>query len=383
MEYCQERIATLHEFGEGDGVGGALTRDVAAAVAETALVVPMTAREYKSPATERVLEEMERLEPTPAAVFVPIRAEQAQIEPFRDWLATFELPTRVLWCNAPEVDALLADTGLAGNWGKGRDVWLALGPAAAAADTVVVHDADAKSYEAEHVQRLLAPLTMDFDFAKGYYARIERGRLYGRLFRLFYEPLLRALADAHDAPIVDYLGAFRYALAGEFAATADLARRLQTPRTWGLEVGTLGDAYDVAGFDGTAQVDLGRHEHDHRVVDGEAGLEGMSRDVAAALLCVLEDHGVAPDYETLPDRYRAAGTALIEQYRADAAFNGLEYDLEGERAQVTRYAESIAPPDATTDMRLPRWVDAPFEPADVLAATRPWRHHHAGSRSQD
>ncbi len=379
MEYCQERIATLHAFGDGNGVGSDLARDIATAVAETAIVVPMTAREYESPAAERVLEELEGLEPAPAAVFVPVRAERAELGPFRDWLSTFELPLRVLWCNAPGVDALLADAGLAGNWGKGRDVWLALGPAAAAADTVVVHDADAKSYEADHVRRLLAPLTMGFDFAKGYYARVEGGRLYGRLFRLFYEPLLRALADAHDAPVVDYLGAFRYALAGEFAATADLARRLHTPRTWGLEVGTLGDAYDLAGFDGTAQVDLGRHEHDHRAVDGRGGLEGMSREVAATLFWVLEDHGVVPDYETLPDRYRAVGTALIEQYRADAAFNGLEYDPVAEREQLTRYAKSITPPRADTDTRLPRWVDAPFEPADVLAATRPWRQHHAGS----
>ena len=381
MEYCQERIATLHAFGDGNGVGGDLARDIATAVAETAIVVPMTAREYENPAAERVLEELEGLDPAPAAVFVPVRAERAQLGPFRDWLATFELPLRVLWCNAPGVETLLADAGLAGDWGKGRDVWLALGPAAAAADRVVVHDADAKSYEADHVRRLLAPLTMGFDFSKGYYARVEDGQLYGRLFRLFYEPLLQALADAHDDAIVDYLGAFRYALAGEFAATAALARRLQPPRTWGLEVGTLGDAYDLAGFDGTAQVDLGRHEHDHRAVDGEAGLEGMSRDVAATLCCVLEAHDVVPDYETLPDRYRAAGTALIEQYRADAAFNGLEYDPAAERAQVTRYAESIAPPGS--DMRLPRWVDAPVEPADVLAATRPWRQHHAGSRSQD
>ncbi|TMT85547.1 glycosyl transferase family 2 [Haloterrigena sp. H1] len=374
MEYRQERIATLHEFGEDDGMGSNLARDAAGAVAETAVVVPMTAREYESPAAERVLEELEGLEPGPAAVFVPVRAEQAQIGPFREWLGAFELPTEVLWCNAPDVDTLLAEGGLAGDWGKGRDVWLALGPAAAAADAVVVHDADARSYEGEHVRRLLAPLTMDFDFAKGYYARVEDGQLYGRLFRLFYEPLLRALADAHDSPIIDYLGAFRYALAGEFAATADLARRLHTPRTWGLEVGTLGDAYDLAGFDGTAQVDLGRHEHDHRVVDGEAGLERMSREVAATLLCVLEANGVVPDYETLPERYRAVGTALVEQYRADAAFNGLEYDPASEREQVTRYAESIAPP--SPDTRLPRWTDAPFEPAEVLAAAQPWRDQH-------
>ncbi|SEW22010.1 glycosyltransferase family protein [Natrinema salifodinae] len=379
MEYVQERIATLHEFGECSGAdaeaGGDLAREAASAVAETAVVVPMAGREYESPAADRVLGELERLVPAPAAVFVPVRTEPERIGPFRDWLDTFDLPTRVLWCNAPGVDRLFADAGLAGDFGKGRDVWLALGPAADAADTVVVHDADARSYEAEHVRRLLAPLTLDYEFSKGYYARVERDRLYGRLFRLFYEPLVRALAAAHDAPIVDYLGAFRYALAGEFAATADLARRLRAPRAWGLEVGTLGDAYDVAGFGGSAQVDLGRHEHDHRAVTGDAGLEGMSREVAAELLRALEDRGVEPDYETLPDRYRVAGGELIDQYRADAAFNGLEYDPAGERDQVARYAESIAPPGP--DTRLPRWTEAPFSPADVLVAARPWRTRDA------
>ncbi len=381
MEYVQERIATLHAFGDGGWAGGDLAREAATAVAETAVVVPMTARECESPAAERVLRELEGLEPAPVAVFVPVRAAPDEIGPFREWLESFALPIRVLWCTAPAVDALLADAGLGGGFGKGRDVWLALGPAADAAESVVVHDADARSYEGGHVRRLLAPLTMEYQFSKGYYARVERGRLYGRLFRLFYEPLVRALADTHDAAIVDYLGAFRYALAGEFAATADLARRLRAPRAWGLEVGTLGDAYEVAGFGGSAQVDLGRHEHDHRAVAGDAGLEGMSREVAAALFRVLEEGGVAPDYETLPERYRAAGEELIEGYRADAAFNGLEYDPASERDQLARYAESIAPPGP--DTRLPRWTEAPFGPADVLAAARPWRERRLGSRSQD
>ncbi|MBZ6494748.1 glycosyl transferase family 2 [Natrinema longum] len=382
MEYVQERIATLHEFGDGDGRRTDLAREATAAVAETAVVVPMTGREYESPAAERVLGELETLEPEPAAVFVPVRAEPDRIGPFRNWLEGFELPIRVLWCNAPGVETLLADAGLGGEFGKGRDVWLALGPAADVADAVVVHDADARSYEAGHVRRLLAPLTMEFEFSKGYYARVERGRLYGRLCRLFYEPLVRTLADAHDAPIVDYLGAFRYALAGEFAATADLARRLRAPRTWGLEVGTLGDAYEIAGFDGSAQVDLGRHEHDHRAVAGETGLEGMSREVAATLLSLLEEHGVDPDYGTLPERYRTVGDELIEQYRADAAINGLAYDPADEREQLARYAESIVPP-GPDDTRLPRWIDAPFAPGDVLEVTQPWRERRVGSRSQD
>ncbi|ADB60177.1 glycosyltransferase involved in cell wall biogenesis [Haloterrigena turkmenica DSM 5511] len=367
MEYVQERIATLHEFGGTAGRDGDLARAAADAVAETAVVVPMTAREHENPAAERVLSELESLDPSPAAVFVPVRADANEIDSFRGWLESFALPIRVLWCNSPRVDALLADAGLDGEFGKGRDVWLALGPAADAGEYVVVHDADARSYEAGHVPRLLAPLTMDYAFSKGYYARVEDGRLYGRLFRLFYAPLVRALADRHDAPILDYLRAFRYPLAGEFAATAALARRLRAPRAWGLEVGTLGDAFDAAGFDGAAQVDLGRHEHDHRAVAGETGLEGMSREVAGELLRVVEERGVDPDYETLQERYLAAGERLIEQYRADAAFNGLTYDSAAERDQLARYAGSIAPPDP--DRRLPPWTDAPVTPEAIVSAT--------------
>jgi len=107
----------------------------------------------------------------------------------------------------------------------------------------------------------------------------------------------------------------------------------------------------------------------------------MSREVAAALLRVLEEHGVDPDYETLPERYRAVGGELIEGYRADAAFNGLEYDPADERDQLARYAGSIAPPES--DERLPRWTEAPFAPSDVLATARPWRDRRIGSRSQD
>ncbi|WP_207590682.1 glycosyl transferase family 2 [Halomontanus rarus] len=364
MEYTQERIATLHQL---TGTPPDLGPD-GRIVDDTAVVVPMTDREHASLAAERVLTELEAVDP--AYVFVPVRAAPERIGPFREWLESFDLSLSVLWCNAPAVEDLLVEAGLANGFGKGRDVWLALGPAAAACEYVVVHDADASSYEAAHVSRLLAPLTMGFDFSKGYYARVENGRLYGRLFRLFYEPLLRALEDAHDAPILDYLGSFRYALAGEFAMTADLAHRLRAPRAWGLEVGTLGDAFAHAGLDGTAQVDLGRHEHDHRSVGGDTGLEGMSREVAATLLGVLEEGGVDPDYGTLPDRYRESGRRLIEQYRADARFNGLAYDAAAEREQVDRYADSIRPPEE--DRRLPPWTDAPFAPETVRTAATPW-----------
>ncbi|MFP9191939.1 glycosyl transferase family 2 [Natronosalvus vescus] len=366
MEYTQERLTTLHQLTDQavgfDGLEGILE--------ETAIVVPMTDREHERPAAEAVLSALETLQPSPAAVVVPVRASADRIEPFRTWLESFHLPTQVLWCTAPGVNRLLSTAGLDGDRGKGRDIWLALGPATRDAKYVVVHDADATSYRADHVARLLSPLSMGYAFSKGYYARVEDDRLYGRLCRLLYEPLIETLSSAHDEPILEYFAAFRYALAGEVAMTASLARSLRPPRTWGLEVATLGDAYDYAGFDGSAQVDLGIHQHDHRDVDGETGLEGMSRDVAGSLLGVLENGGVDVDYETLQERYCAAADRLIGQYRADAAFNGLTYDVADERAQINRYAKSLEPPEHRE--RLPPWSERPLEPAAVVEAATPW-----------
>ncbi len=380
MEYTQERITTLHRlesqplgsvaFEEtGGGVdlevtGGGV--DLEKAIQQTAVVVPMVDREYKSDAAEGVLSALETLTPAPKRVIVAVRAEADQIEAFRTWLESFELPLCVLWCNAPAVEQAMADAGLSNGFGKGRDVWLALGIAAAQAEYVVVHDADATSYEAAHVTHLLTPLAMGYAFAKGYYARVEDGQLYGRLCRLCYEPLVQTLEATHDEAILSYLGAFRYALAGEFAMTAALARRVRPPRTWGLEIGTLGDAFAYAGFEGTAQVDLGVHRHDHRDVAGPDGLEGMSRAVVGTLLNVIEAGGVTIEYDTLQSRYLAAADRLVDQYHADAIFNGLTYDPVAERAQIERYATALTPPGP--DRRLPPWTDTGLEPATILEA---------------
>ena len=64
--------------------------------------------------------------------------------------------------------------------------------------------------------------------------------------------------------------------------------------------GLLGEAFLAAGFSGTAQVDLGIHEHDHRAVRGETGLAGMSTHVASALAQALSDAGIEPEFAALP-----------------------------------------------------------------------------------
>jgi glucosyl-3-phosphoglycerate synthase len=358
MEYVQERVATLHDF------GGAAPE---APTDRAAVVVPMTDCDYATLAAEQVLCGLERVDPE--RVVVALRAGPGAVGDVVDWIDRFDLRTEVLWCTAPRVESRLADAGLDGDAGKGRDVWLGLGLGLAAdSEYVVVHDADATSYDDRLVPRLLFPLAAGYDFAKGYYARVEDGRLYGRLFRLFFAPLVDALAEHHDDPLLDYLGAFRYALAGEFAATGALVRRLRVQRGWGLEVGTLGEAYPVAGFERSAQVDLGVHEHDHRSVGGPEGLGDMSRAVGDALFHALDDAGVSPDYETLPARYRERALALVDQYAADAAFNGFDYDSVAEREQVDTYAGAVEPPGE--DRRLPAWRDAPVDPTEIRSLSR-------------
>jgi glucosyl-3-phosphoglycerate synthase len=354
MEYVQERVTTLHD----------LTDPTPAAPTDRAtVVVPMTEREYAGLAPDRVLSELERVDP--GRVVVPLRAPAERVGDFHDWLADFDLSLSVLWCNGPRLEDLLDDHGLDGEFGKGRDVWLGLGQALDR-EYVVVHDADTKSYSRADVARLLFPLAHGYDFSKGYYARVENDRLYGRLFRLFFVPLVRALGEPRDAPILRYLESFRYALAGEFAATTDLAERFRPQRSWGLEVGTLGDAFVDAGFAGSAQVDLGTYEHDHRAVSGPTGLSDMSRHVGSALLRVVTEGGVDPDYDTLTDRYREAARSLVRSYELDAAFNSLTYDREDELDQVETYVDAIEPPG--TDRRLPAWADAPVSPERIAEA---------------
>lgn len=351
MEYAQERIATFHDY------GGA---HPPAPTEQATVVVPLAERDHTSAATERVLQTLEEVDP--GRVVVPLRATGSTVGEVATWLESFDLDLTVLWCTAPQVESLLADTHLDGTAGKGRDVWLGLG-VASESPYVAVHDADALTYDTAHVPKLLFGLTEGYDFVKGYYARVEDEQLYGRLLRLFVTPLLRALDTENAHPFVDYLDSFRYALAGEFAMSGEFARSVRAPRDWGLELGMLGDAFDHAGFERTAQVDLGIHEHEHRSVEGSGGLGQMCAEVGQTLFTVVEERGLELDYERLRVAFVREAESLLRQYEGDAAFNDFEFDRQGEREQVERYAKAVERP--TKDGRLPAWDNAPITPADV------------------
>jgi len=346
MEYRQESVTTLHDFGAADPP---------APLSRTAVVVPLTDRDTVGLAPERVLSSLQTLDV--GSVVLPLRASADRVPDVLDWLAEFDLADSVLWCNAPAVEAVLEEVGLDGRTGKGRDVWLALG-LAGEFEYVALHDADVRSHQTDDIRKLLAPLSMGYRFVKAYYARVENQQLFGRLYRLLVAPLLTALRETRDAEVLRYLDAFRYTLAGEMAMTGTLARSLRVPRKWGLEVGTLGEAYRGVGFEGTSQVDLGIYEHEHRSVSGPTGLSDMSHGVARALFRVLADDGYEIPFAQLRSAYRSVGDRYVDQYEADAEFNGYEYDPEAERAQVAEYAAAIEEPGP--DDRLPTWADTPL-----------------------
>ena len=107
-------------------------------------------------------------------------------------------------------------TGLSG---KGKDVWIAMGIASLELHAFAVHDADILYYSRMLPTKMLYPVIepkLDFFFAKGYYARInlENRKMYGRISRLFVNPILEAMQEKllHKSRFVTYLQSFSYPL---------------------------------------------------------------------------------------------------------------------------------------------------------------------------
>ena len=106
----------------------------------------------------------------------------------------------ILWSESEPVSDFLKEMEASGLFigvpGKGRACWLALGHILAEerVEYVAFQDADVVNFRREMLARLVLPAidpTIDFDFVKGYYARVS-DRLHGRVTRLLLSPLLAA-----------------------------------------------------------------------------------------------------------------------------------------------------------------------------------------------
>ncbi len=320
------------------------------------LVLPALFAEFSRPAIWQIVKQLQDVPYIDRLVLSLGKASREELLLAKQALGQLPFSVRVIWNDGPAMQALyglLENHGLSpGEEGKGRSCWIAFGYALqAGCDVIAMHDCDITSYSRELLARLCYPVVhpdFEFDFAKGYYARVA-GKMNGRVTRLLVTPLIRSLQRIFGpVPLLDYLGSFRYALSGESAMKAALARVNRLPSNWGLELGTLVEVYRRCDATRICQTEICHHyDHKHQALSAgnpAQGLAKMCRDVTATLLGALTAESVVVSgvvSKQLLAEYRCTARDTIEQYRADSAINGLRFDVHEEQHMVDVFAEAV------------------------------------------
>ncbi|MBT9317245.1 glycosyltransferase family protein [Leptothoe spongobia] len=379
MDYKQERITTIHDFG-GDlsrleERACELTHDT-----PTAVLIPSLYEELERPALSHIRDQLKDCVFV-NTVIVSLYADNAeQYAKAVEFFRPLPQKTHIIWENGPRVIALLKELQKQGmdilaHRGKGRAVWLGLGLATLYAGAIALHDADIITYDKTYPLKLLFPLLepeFGIAFTKAYYARIssEPRKMNGRVTRLFVTPLLHSLMDVWGhRDYISYLSAYRYPLSGEFALTSDLALTTRVPANWGLEVGLLAEVYRNVALKRIAQVDLGTFDHKHQNVgqSPNQGLQKMCRDILHSLLRTLtetEQVVIGKDQlRSLRIKFRREAQDLARQYFVDARFNGLQYDRHQEENTLEKFEEVIIKAgdqylEDPTGTEIPDWTRA-------------------------
>jgi glucosyl-3-phosphoglycerate synthase len=377
MDIKQEEITTLHDL-YADNTQLMKYLEEYAAERPVSVIMPMLYKEIKSEALENIVKHLNKCTYL-KEVIIPLAANnEEEFNHVKQFFSKLTIPKLVIWCNGPKVINLLTQLktqglDLTSYSGKGRDVWIALGIASIESYGIALHDADIQSYDESIPTKLLYPLLepeLDFKFNKGYYARtsIDKSIMYGRVFRLFLHPLLRSFIDVlQDEPdFIRFLRAFRYPISGEFALTSDLARDLDIPSGWGVEIGVMAEIYRNIAIKRVCQTDLGFYEHKHQEVgDSTKGLVKMSGDIFKSLLRVLieEDHIQVDRTFLLSLRvlYHKNAQNCIKKYHADAHFNGIKYDRHLEETMVEQFSNELMTAGSNYILepiytRLPDWL---------------------------
>ncbi len=322
------------------------------------LILPALYREFESPAMPRIISELKKVNYIDTIVLSLDRANREQFERVRRIMD--ELPTEVhiLWNDGPGMteiyDTLKEKRLIEVGPGKGRGVWMAMGYTLSLrrSKIIALHDCDIKNYERGLLARLVYPIAnpgLSYEFCKGYYARVGE-KLYGRVTRLFFGPLVRALRRVvgYDNIYLRYLDSFRYPLAGEFSMTLDLTEAVRIPGDWGLEVGILSEVFLNTTLKRVCQVELMQtYEHKHQEVsrrDPSKGLMRMCIDIAKTLFRMLAQDGVVfPGrfYRVLKVTYLREAYDAVDKYEAVAALNGVHYDRHEEISYVEAFAEAL------------------------------------------
>jgi glucosyl-3-phosphoglycerate synthase len=322
------------------------------------LILPCLYSELETEAMPNILEHLKQV---PYLSQIVIGLDRADEQQYRDALKFFsDLPqnTKVLWNDGPRlraVDEILQSHQLSPDQpGKGRNVWFCMGYvlASGVAESVAMHDCDILTYDRSLLARLIYPVAnpnFNYEFCKGFYARVADGKINGRVSRLLVTPLLRALKKVcGPLDYLEYLDSYRYPLAGEFSFRRDVMNDIRIPSDWGLEIGVLSEMTRNYSNNRLCQVDIADiydHKHQDISLDNEnAGLSKMSIDITKAVFRKLATNGIVFNQETfrtIKATYFRIALDFVETYRNDALINGLKLDVHHEEQAVELFAQNI------------------------------------------
>ena len=288
--------------------------------------------------------------------------EEAQFQEAKEYFGRLRTPDRdikVVWVEGPRIQKIFEDIKKreisTGVQGKGQSVWIALGYifAKEECDVIALHDCDIVTYDRILLGRLIEPTANpnnDFEFCKGYYARISptEKAMKGRVTRLFVTPFVdvmrrimkeRGLEDLSD--FFSYHRYFNYPLSGEFSFLTRLARGINIAYDWGLEVSTLTEVYKRVMNQKIAQIDLApNYEHKHQDLSPEDGTRGLHRmvvDIAKYYMNHMRSHGFPLDdseVDMILHSYYENALGFIKSYSDDAEVNDLAFDRYQEELTV-------------------------------------------------
>ncbi len=322
------------------------------------LILPSLFSELQGEALPLIIQQIKDV---PYLNEIVIGLDQADKDEFIHALEFFSVlkqPHRVLWNDGPRLSALdeeLQQLGVAPKeMGKGRNVWYCMGYILASnrVESVALHDCDILTYDRSLLARLIYPVAnpqFNYEFCKGFYARIADGKINGRVSRLLVTPLLRALKNTIGSnDYLEFMDSFRYPLAGEFSFRKDVLNDIRIPSDWGLEVGVLSEMHRNYSHNRLCQADIADvYDHKHQDLslnNDQGGLSKMSIDITKALFRKLATQGTIFTTETfrsIKATYFRIALDFIETYHNDAVMNGLKVDIHSEEKAVELFAQNI------------------------------------------
>ena len=305
------------------------------------------------------------------------RADETQYRHALTFFSKLPQHHRVLWNEGPRLQALDAELQALDlapkELGKGRNVWYCMGYTLASnrSESVALHDCDIVTYDRELLARLIYPVAnprFNYEFCKGFYARVADGKINGRVSRLLVTPLLRALKKIFgEMEYLQFMDSFRYPLAGEFSFRKDVLNDIRIPSDWGLEIGVLSEMHRNYANNRLCQVDIADvydHKHQDLSLDNDqGGLSKMSIDISKALFRKLATHGKTFNTETfrsIKATYYRIALDFIETYHNDAVMNGLTLDIHSEEKAVELFAQNIM---KAGEAFLDKPMETPFIPS--------------------